>query len=371
MTIRAGMIGCGGIANMHMKGYGACADVKVVACSDIDGDRAKKFAAAHGIAKPYDSYKKMLEKEKLDAVSICTPNYAHCDPTVMALRKGIHVLCEKPIAMNADEALSMVEASRAGRALLSIGHHMRFMPAAKFLKSRIDSGDLGAIYYGRSHALRRRGVPGWGAFHIKGKSGGGPLIDIGVHALDLILWLMGSPEPTTVSGTAYTKLGNRPDFHCAWGTYRREEYDVEDFACALVRFTNGATLTLEASWAAHLPVFETWPQMVLGEKGGAQLNPVGGDAPLRMFTSREGALLDITPHQLGEVEPHVEEVKHWVACVRGEAQVLVRGEESLNVQRILDGIYLSSERGAEVNLEKEIPGAPMDAGKQKKAPRRK
>ncbi len=367
MTVRIGIIGCGGIAKMHMKGFAACPDVKVVACSDISAERSKEFAAEFGISKSFSDYGKMLASAKLDAVSVCTPNYAHSGPTIAALEAGVHVLCEKPMAMNCAEAAEMAAAAgRTGR-MLTIGHHMRFHPFARYLKRAIEAGDLGTIYFGRSHALRRRGIPGWGAFHIRAKSGGGPLIDIGVHALDLIIWLMGSPTPLRVSGSVYTKFGNRPDFYNAWGNYKREDYDVEDYACGMVRFEGGASLLLEASWAGHLPDVETFPQMILGEKGGATILPFGSPTPVKMFTSRDEALVDIIPQGFPEVQPHVEEIKHWVACLRGEAEVLVKPEESLNVQRILDGLYLSSEKGREIVVAEELPGASAP----KPAPRKK
>lgn len=354
MTVRVGIIGTGGIAGLHVKGYKLCKDVELVACADISVQRAKDFASTHGFERAYDNYKKMLENEELDAISICTPNYAHCEPTVLALKAGINVLCEKPIAMNAKEAEKMVVAASQSKAQLSIGHHMRFAPYAQYLKKMLDRGELGHIYFARSQWLRRRGIPGWGQFHIKEKSGGGPLIDIGVHVLDLTMWLMGSPTPKSVSGSTYTKLGNKPEYFNAWpNNFKHKDYDVEDFACAMVKFTNEATLILEASWAAHLPELETLPQMLLGDKGGAVLYPYGRpEAPLRVFTSRDEAVLDIQPKAVPEGDPHMEELKHWVACVRGEKEVLVKPQESLNVQRILDAIYRSSESGKEVEVGK-------------------
>lgn len=352
MALRIGIIGCGGIAGMHVRGYRVCSDVELVACADLVLERAKNFAGAHNIPRVYDDYKKMLANERLDAVSICTPNYAHCDPTCDALAAGINVLCEKPIAMNADEAACMVRAAHKSKAVLSIGHHLRFQPFIQYAKRMLAGGELGDIYFGRSHALRRRGIPGWGAFHIKAKSGGGPLIDIGVHSLDLIIWLMGSPEPETVTGSVYTQFGNKPEYFSPHGNYRREEYDVEDFACGLVKFTNGASLMLEASWAGHLPELEHHPQVLLGNKGGMQVNPFGANLPpLKVFMTREEALIDVEPHGFPAVEPHIEEVKYWVSCVRGENPVLVKPEESLNVQRIIDALYKSSESRREVLVE--------------------
>ncbi len=358
MTIKIGIIGTGKVSALfHMPGYRACDDVEVVACSDISLERAQAFANEFEIPNAYDDYIKMLESEKLDAVSVCTPNYAHADPTIAALRAGVHVLCEKPIATNSNSAALMVATAHETGKMLTVGHHMRFMPSAQFLKKIIVNGELGQIYYGRSHALRRRLVPGWGQFHIKSKSGGGPLIDIGVHALDLIVWLMGSPTAVTVSGSVYTKFGHRPDFYNPYGTYRREEYDVEDFASAFIRFDNGSSLMLEASWATHLKEEEAFPQVILGDQGGAELIPFSkppAATPLRILKSRDEALIDIIPSGLPEVKPHTEEIKYWCSCLRGENDVLVKAEESLNIQRVLDAIYLSSEIGAEVKIEEMI-----------------
>jgi predicted dehydrogenase len=295
----------------------------------------------------------MLESEKLDGVSVCTPNYAHADPTIAALNAGVNVLCEKPIAITSMDAQLMVDAARKTGKMLTIGHHMRFLPMSLFLRKIIADGELGQIYYGRSHALRRRLIPGWGQFHIKSKSGGGPLIDVGVHALDLIVWLMGSPTATTVSGAVYRKFGHRPDFYNPYGTYPPEEYDVEDFATAFVRFDNGSSLNLEASWATHLKETESFPQIILGDQGGAEFNPYSkppAPTPLRILKSRHEALLDIIPSGLPDLEPHAEEIKHWVSCLRGENEILVKAEESLNIQRILDAIYLSSESAKEIRI---------------------
>lgn len=354
MTIRIGIIGTGKVSALfHIPGYRACPDVEIVACADIDGARAETFAHDHNIPRSYGDYTKMLESENLDGVSVCTPNYAHAEPTIAALNAGVHVLCEKPIAINSHDASRMVDAARDTGKMLAIGHHMRFLPTAQFLRKIIENGELGQIYYGRSHALRRRLIPGWGQFHIKSKSGGGPLIDVGVHALDLIVWLMGSPTAVTVSGAVYTKFGHRPDFYNPHGTYSREEYDVEDFATAFIRFDNGSSLNLEASWATHLKETESFPQIILGDLGGAEFNPYSkppSETPLRILKSRDEALLDIIPSGLPEVEPHLEEIKHWVSCLRGENEVLVKATESLNIQRILDAIYQSSEISKEIRI---------------------
>ena len=357
MPIRIGIIGCGGIAGQHVRGYATCPDVEVIACADITMERAREFASKYGVPRAYGDYRLMLEQEKLDAVSVCTPNYAHCEPTVAALEAGLHVLVEKPVAMNTAEAERMLEASRKANKMLTVGHHFRFVPFIQFIRRRIEEGLLGDVYFGRSHALRRRGVPGWGQFHIRDKSGGGPLIDIGVHALDCILWLMGSPQPATITGKTYTMFGNRVSFYSAWGNYKRDEFDVEDFATGFVRFTNGATLTLTASWAAHIEENEDFSQLILGDRGGIVLRPFGPGAGVRIQSSRDEALLDIVPTGFPEKEPHIEEIQHWVACLRGEATPLVKAEECVNVQRIIDGVYRSSDLGREIRVE-EISSAP-------------
>lgn len=351
-----------------MRGYATCPDVEVVACADIAQERAQKFAEEFAIPRAYGDYRAMLMNERLDAVSVCTPNYAHCEPTVVALEAGLHVLCEKPIAMNVAEAERMVEAARRTKRMLTIGHHFRFVPFMRFLKRRIDEGMLGEVYYGRSHALRRRGVPGWGEFHIRAKSGGGPLIDIGVHALDCILWLMGSPQPVTVTGRTYTMFGNRVTYYSAWGDYKREDFDVEDFAAGFVRFSNGATLSLAASWASHIEHNEDFSQVVLGDRGGLVVRPFGTAAGAKILSARDEALLDIVPSGFPENQPHVEEIQHWVACLRGEAEPLVKPEECVNVQRIIDGIYRSSELGREIRVEELSPPKKPDSAPQEPKP---
>lgn len=355
MSIRIGIIGCGGIAGQHARGYATCPDVEIVACSDISLQRAQQFAAEFNVPRVYSDYRTMLAHEKLDAVSVCTPNYAHCEPTVAALEAGLHVLCEKPMAMSVAEAERMVGAAQRSKKMLTIGHHFRFVPFIRFIKQRIDEGLLGDIYFGRSHALRRRGVPGWGEFHIREKSGGGALIDIGVHALDCIVWLMGSPQPVTVTGKTFTMFGNRKSFFSAWGDYKREDFDVEDFATGFVRFSNGATLSLAASWAAHIAENEDFTQLILGDRGGVVVRPFGEGAGVRIQSARDEALLDVIPSGFPEKHPHIEEIQHWVACLRGEAEVLVKPEECLNVQRIIEGIYRSSELGREVRVEELSP----------------
>ena len=338
MTIKVGILGCGFIGNIHLKAYREIKGVEVVACCDVNQERSKKFAEENNIKRHYKAYKQIIENEDLDALSVCTPNYAHKEPTIMALSAGINVLCEKPMAMNSKEALEMLKAYKKSKKILTIGHHHRFYSESQTLKRFIEKGVIGEIYYARSQSLYRNFIPCWGEFHLKKKSGGGTLIDTGVHLIDLILWLMGFPEVKSVSGATYAKFGNRkPTKEEPWGFVKWKEFDVEDFASGYVRFKNGATLVIESAWVSNIE--ENWKgtQQLFGDKGGATINP------LKVYTGMFNTLVDITPVQLPQVNPHNEEIKWFIDSVRGEKEVLVKPEESYTVQRIMDAIYKSSE----------------------------
>jgi predicted dehydrogenase len=306
--------------------------------------RAAQVAAEFGIPKAYESYAEMLKSESLDAVSVCTPNCAHKEATLAALAAGCHVLCEKPIAMNLGEGRAMAAAAKSAGKVLQIGLHQRFQSDTQALKRYVDAGELGDIYYGEATYLRRRGIPSWGVFTQKAMQGGGALIDVGVHGLDKTLWLMGNPKPVAVFGATYAAFGKRTDVVSPWGQWDAAKFDVDDLGVALVRFANGATLMLRASWAAHIEkaVEET---RILGTLGGGQLNP------LAIYKDEHGAMVNITPTSLPEVKGHTKEIEHFCACVRGECACQVPVEQVLDVQAILDGVYRSAETGREMRLD--------------------
>jgi predicted dehydrogenase len=349
-VVGIGIIGGGGIAQgAHLPAYKKLSDegkVKIVAVADANPETAKTAAEKFGIELQFTDYREMLKLDTIDAVDICTPNFLHAKPTVDALNAGKHVLVEKPIALNAVEGQSMVDAARKNGKKLQVALNSRFNGGPQAIKRFIKDGRLGDIYYARAHALRRRGVPGWGVFTQKDKQGGGPLIDIGVHILDLTLWLMDYPEPKSVSGTSYTKFGTREGVLGLMGQWDPKTYTVEDFAVGLVKFKNGATLVLESSFIANIERDEMRTH-VMGTEGGAVLDPFN-DANTKIFREESGSLTDSQPVFLPRLGSHELEIRSFVKAIIEDTEVEVPGEQGLMVTRILDGIYASSEQGKEI-----------------------
>lgn len=343
--IGIGIIGSGGIAQAaHMPGYAAYPDLcRIVAVADINPEVAKTAAEKFNVPHVFTDYRDLLKLREVDAVSVCTPNYLHKQPTIEALEAGKHVLVEKPMAMNAREGREMLEAAKRTGKKLQVALNMRFSTGVRTIKRFIDAGKLGEIYYARAQALRRRGIPGWGVFTQKDKQGGGPLIDIGVHILDATLYFMGHPKPVSVSGMTYTKFGTREGVVGLMGQWDPKTYTVEDFAVGLVRFANDATLVIESSFCANIER-DTFNTTVLGTEGGAQLNP------LKLFREEEQTLLDITPFGLREVNSRQQEVYAFLQAIIHDTEPEVTAEQGLMATEIIDAIYASAETGKEVVL---------------------
>lgn len=341
-----GIIGAGGIARgAHIPAYLAYPDMcKVQAVCDIIPERAKAFAEEYNIPHVYEDYRDLLKLKSVDAVSVCTPNIAHMQPTIDALKAGKHVLCEKPIAMNPTEGAAMVEASRKYGKKLQIGLNLRFEPEQQMIKKAIDEGQLGKIYYARAQALRRRGVPTWGVFTDKAKQGGGPMIDIGVHIIDTTLWFMGHPKPISVTGMTYREFGNRSGHVNEWGPWDPETFTVEDFACGMVRFENGAVLSIESSFCANID-HDVMCSTVLGTEAGAC------NAPCKIFKEQCGALTEVVPTWMQRGPgSHTREVKSFLESIINDTEVYVTGEQGLMATQIIDAVYKSAETGHEVLL---------------------
>lgn len=341
--IRLGFIGTGGIAkNAHMTSLKNIEDVELVAVSDINQETAQSASDMfEGKPKVYTDYKAMLKNEKLDAVDVCTPNLYHKQPSIDALNAGLHVIVEKPIAMSAKEAQAMCQAARKNERKLMVAQCQRFRPDVQLLKKMIDAGELGDIYYSRVWALRRRGVPAWGVFIEKDKQGGGPMIDIGVHMLDMALYLMGHPKPVAVSGQCYTKFGKRKGVFNPWGEWDPKKYTVEDYAAGFVRFDNGATLSIEASFAANIKKDEL-NVTLLGTEGGSDMDP------FRIYKERHQRIIVEEPTMLPQVNTYEAELREFFAAIRENRDPLVTGEQALMTQQILDGVYESSQKGKEI-----------------------
>ncbi len=334
--VRVGIIGSG-IGGLHATGLSKCADAQIAAICDIDRTRASKLAEDHSIPTVYTEYQELTSDKSVDAIVVATPNKFHAPMTIAALEAGKHVMCEKPLAMNAVEAAKVVEAGAKSGKVLMTGFNNRFRGDSQLLKKFIEDGELGEIYYAKTGWVRRRCfhmLGGW--FMQKDLSGGGPLIDLGVHVLDLALWLMGNPKPVSVMGSSYAMLG--PQFFKKKGMV----YDVEDLAAAFVKLENGATVVMEASWQSHVAKDEAYTKLV-GTEGGADLDP------LRIYKDMFGSPVDIQP-QFDQVSGHEMEIRHFISCVKGESQCISTGEHGLHVMQVLDAIYESTRTGRSVDI---------------------
>lgn len=353
--LRAGIIGCGGIAeSKEMPAIKETGLVEMVAFCDIKAERAERAAQNFGTndAKTYTDYRALLEEKDLDIVYVCTPNRFHSEMTVAALNAGKHVMCEKPMAINTAEAQKMVEAAKANDKVLTIAYQNRFRPDALYLKEECQKGVLGEIYFAKARAIRRRAVPTWGVFLDEYMQGGGPLIDIGTHALDLTLWMMDNYKPKYAVGTVYHKLNKQRNTGNAWGDWNPEEFTVEDSAFGFVVMENGATIILESSWALNSLENLEAATLLCGTEAGADMFD-----GLRINGVRNGRLYVTKPDfSAGGVDfyagasskPEVLEQLSFLNAVLGKGELTVKPEEALVVTEILEAIYESAKTGQPV-----------------------
>ena len=354
--LRIGIIGCGGIANgKHMPSLKAINRVDMVAFCDIIREKAEKAAAEYGTpdAKVYTDYKELLNDKTIDVVHVCTPNRSHADISIDALNAGKHVMCEKPMAKTAADARRMVEAAKKSGKKLTIGYQHRHKPESTYLKSVIERGDLGDIYYAKAFAIRRRGTPNWGVFLNEYEQGGGPLIDIGTHSLDLTLYLMNNYKPRMVVGTSYKKLED-PSCGNPWGAC---EHGMEDAAFGFIVMEDGATITLEATWALNTiePIQEGSMQLC-GSKAGAQIKN-----GISINKGEFGRLIEIKPDvSAGGVAfydgvketPPITEARRWIDAIENDTDPVVLPEQACVVSEILEAIYTSAKTGEPVYFNK-------------------
>jgi predicted dehydrogenase len=344
--LKVGIIGAGGIARgRHIPCFQRNAKAALVAIADVAEGSAERVAQEFGIPAFYTSYQDMIEKEGLDAVVICTPNKFHAPVTIDALGRGLHVLCEKPMALNAEEGRAMLQAAQDAGKILSVAFHYRHKPNARAAKQIIEDGELGDIYMVRVQALRRRGIPSWGTFTNKEIQGGGAMVDFGVHLLDLALWLMGSPRVQEVNAVTSQRLGTRPNVN-AWGPWNYQDFQVEDHAAAFLRLPGGKAMQLEVSWAINIA--ESVENVSLsGTEAGLDV------FPLRINKPAHGMLLNSTPAWMpGEKDSEGDlQTADFVDSVLENRRPTVTAAQALQVSEIVDAIYRSSISGTAVRLE--------------------
>ena len=349
--VKVGIIGLGSLSSFHIDAYRSNPGVEITAFCDVSPERAKQKAKEYGVGEAYTDYREMLEKSGVDAVSVIVPNNSHASVVISALNAGKHVLCEKPPAVNAMEAVGMKEAAERNSRLLMYGFVRRFAQNAQVLKQYIQKGDMGEIYYVKTGYLRRCGNPG-GWFTNRDISGGGPLIDIGVHMLDLGMYLMGKPKPVEVLGNTGYKLGGRGNIKGV-SNYRAADFstaanNVEDFANALIRFDNGASLFVETSWALNIKA-DTLYMDIFGTKSGAKLEP-----DVEIYSDQNDYMVDIRP-VLGDSgfdrqTSFKAEISHFVNCLLNGAECVCPAEDGVTVMKVIDAVYESAKTGKAVEL---------------------
>ena len=346
-TLKVGVIGVGGIARTHFPGWKESIHAEMIAFADTDGKILKQRGKEEGITLLYDDPRELIRNPDIDIVDICTPNAYHARLAISAMQAGKHVICEKPLAPTPAEIRKMIAVRDKTGKLLMTAQHFRFSGRAKALKSVLDQGVLGEVEHARSWMLRRRGAPTRPGFVMKKHSGGGPCIDIGVHILDLTLWMMGNPKPVTVSGVTQNKLAKLAGQFSTWGGPIPKFWDVEEFAAAMVRFANGGTLVIEVSWLLHHKTESEDMQMWLyGVKGGAHWP--SNEILSTDYKARQLLNTQVTLEERGE--PHAKECMVFAEAVALGKPSPVPAEQSLDVITILDGLYRSAASGREVAL---------------------
>lgn len=361
--LKFGFIGCGGIANQkHFPALAKLTDkVEMVAFCDIVPERAEKAAEEYGVAGAFVTrdYKEVLAKDEIDVIHVLTPNISHSFITVDALEAGKHVMCEKPMAINYAEAKKMLEAAKRTGKKLTIGYQNRFRADSLATYDACSKGELGEIYFAKAHAIRRRGVPTWGVFPDKEKQGGGPLIDIGTHALDLTLWYMDNYKPKTVLGSTYQKLKDNPMANM-FGPWDPDSFETEDSAFGLIKMENGATIFLEAAWALNMIQPKEAQVTLCGTQGGAEMfGKAFADQGYVVFNQAAHNQLEETqPSAAGGIfgfegaslEQKDAEAQNWVNAILHDTEPFVKPEQAIVVTQILEAIYQSAETGKVVEL---------------------
>ena len=355
--VGVGIVGCGFVANMkHLPALSNIPEAEIVAIFDVSQERAEAAANKYSQnAAIYKTFKELLADKRVDTVYILTANRTHSEYAIEAMLAGKHVLCEKPMAMNLVEAERMLETTEKTKKKLTIGYQCRLSPEVIYLKELCDEGKLGEIYYAKALAVRRRAVPTWGSFLDKQAQGGGCLIDMGTHAIDLTLHLMNNYEVSSVMGNTYNYLGKTPTDANAFGKWDPDEFEVEDSAFALIRMKNGATISVDCSWALNALLVQENKTVLCGTKGGADI--LDG---VRLNGESDGVLTVTTPDlykktgaslpNFGNAPEVPTESRLWIDAILNDTDPFVKPHEAYTVSRIIEAIYTSAETGQSVSL---------------------
>ncbi|HML51568.1 MAG TPA: Gfo/Idh/MocA family oxidoreductase [Propionicimonas sp.] len=363
--LRIGIIGLGFIGTQkHLVGLSQHLDkCEIVGFCDLDVQRAQEAKDSHGSADSYvtTDYRELLADPSIDVIHVCTWNVTHCEITCAALEAGKHVLVEKPMAVTGAEARQMVETAERTGKKLSVGFQYRFRKESQFLRKAVDEGRLGEIYAAKAHAVRRKGVPIWGVFTDKSKQGGGPLIDLGGHAIDLALWYMDNYDVESVTGVVNFKLGDKPEGNMV-GPWDPATYSVEDSAFGFVKFTNGASLFVEAAWALNVQDSREGCVTLCGTDGGADTvqAKTGADLVVTLNNVQGGDLVKTQPEvgaayfgagggaMNGFAYMGGLEAESWLDAIANDTEPYVKAEQACVVTEILDAIYTSARTGQPV-----------------------
>lgn len=346
-TFNVAVIGAGAIGLDHIRSFKQHPAARVVALAEVSPERGREAADEYGIETLVTDYRELLKRRDIDIVSIALPNFLHAPVGIEALKSGKHVMVDKPMATSARDARKLITAAKKQNRRLMVGQNMRFSPEVQTAKHLINQGKLGDVYHAKTCWTRRSGIPRIGSwFTQKQFAGGGCTYDIGVHALDRALFLMGEFDAAAVSGQTYSQLGPLGRGDGNWGKGEIDQnakFDVDDLAVALIKLKSGRTVLLEASWAAHLPERDFFTSQVFGTDAGVMLNPLRLIRP-----SRSGYITE----QIEPTTPLVNENRmiHFIDVLLGKAEPYVKPAESLAVQEILDAIYRSAETGREIRI---------------------
>ena len=348
--LKIGIIGAGKIAYEHAEKIQEHPRAELAAVAEINENRRDEFKRFFNLPRAYADARELIENDEIDGVTIALPNVYHAATAIASLDAGKHVLLEKPMAMNYAEAEAIAGSAKKNKKILMLGMNQRFVEESQTIKILIGRGELGDIYHAKAFWLRRNGIPKFGTWFCHKKiAGGGALLDLGVHLLDLCLFLMDNFEPVSVTGATYTRFGNRGLGEGGWGMSDPEKgaFDVDDFATALIKFRNGATVSMDVSWAIHQRERRQHNVQLFGTAGGAGVFP----AEIYRNAREEGEYEVVLPQDVAIPYPHCSRFHNWIDSILGEDKPVVTMEEALTIQKILDAIYTSCQTGKEVKIE--------------------